>query len=224
MKYGIVFLLVAGILIYYGGLIGGWGWLLLWPALSFSIVALAYLGSGVKVFGKRRDGTIAWYSLVGLLPYFLFVWAVWHLLRLVRSEPSCHEIRPGLYVGRRPFAHELPPQIEVIVDLTAEFPEPAAVRSGRRYLCLPTLDALVPSDSDFRNLLEEILPISQPMYIHCAEGHGRSGTLAAAILVLEGLAQDVDEAITKLQAVRPGIGLRKEQKALVTRVCGDRAR
>ncbi len=71
MKYGIVFLLVAGILTYYGGLIGGWGWLLLWPALSFSIVALAYLGSGVKVFGKRRDGTIAWYSLARIMHRFL---------------------------------------------------------------------------------------------------------------------------------------------------------
>jgi len=67
VKYGILFLIVSGVFAYYGYLIGGWGWLLWWPALSFSTVACGYLGLGAKIFGKRTDGTIAWH----VFPYLL---------------------------------------------------------------------------------------------------------------------------------------------------------
>ncbi len=67
VKYGILFLIVSRVFAYYGYLIGGWGWLLWWPALSFSTVACGYLGLGAKIFGKRTDGTIAWH----VFPYLL---------------------------------------------------------------------------------------------------------------------------------------------------------
>lgn len=221
MKYGILFLIVGAIFAYYGFHTGGWGWLLLWPALSFLIVACGYLGLGAKVFGKRRNGTIAWYAFVYLAPYLVYTWAVWHLSRILSTEDCYNEISPGLYIGRRALAHELPPDIEAVVDLTAEFPEPADVRTGRRYLCLPTLDASVPTDGRFKALLETVIRISEPTYIHCAEGHGRSGTLAAAVLLCKGLATDVDEATIRLQQVRPRVRLKARQKALVSRVCFD---
>src|SRR5947209_17823719 len=59
-------------------------------------------------------------------------------------EPCCPEVVPGIWVGRRAYARELPPDITLVVDLTAEFPEPRAVRAGRSYVCLPTLDATAP--------------------------------------------------------------------------------
>lgn len=220
MKYGTLFLGLGGILAFYGYLNGGWGWLLLWPAGSFSIVACGYFGLGARVFGKRSDGTIAWYGLVFLLPYLIYTWAIWHLSRIIIKEDCYNEISPGLYVGRRALPHELSPHIQAIVDLTAEFLEPAGVRAGRQYLCLPTLDGSVPADVGFKHLLETVMRISEPTYIHCAQGHGRSGTLAAAVLLHKGLARDVEEAITKLQKARPGIRLSKPQKALVGRVCG----
>jgi protein-tyrosine phosphatase len=221
VKYGILFLIVSGVFAYYGYLIGGWGWLLWWPALSFLIVACGYLGLGAKIFGKRTNGTIAWYVFPYLLPYLLYTWAIWHLSRILRREDCYNEISPGIYVGRRVLGYELPRDVKAIVDLTAEFPEPAGVRVGRQYLCLPTLDAEVPTDGKFKALLETVMRISEPMYIHCAEGHGRSGTLAAAVLLLKGLAKEVEEAVIKLQAMRPGIRLKDAQKALVSRVCPD---
>ena len=36
--YLVTFLSVAGILVFYAYHIGGWGWLLVWPALSFTLV------------------------------------------------------------------------------------------------------------------------------------------------------------------------------------------
>ncbi len=221
VKFGILFLIVSGVFAYYGYLIGGWGWLLWWPALSFLTVACGYLGLEAKIFGKRTDGTIAWHVLPYLLPYLLYTWAIWHLSRILRREDCYNEISPGIYIGRRVLAYELPQHVKAIVDLTAEFPEPAGVRIGRQYLCLPTLDAGVPTDSEFKALLDTVMRISEPMYIHCAEGHGRSGTLAAAVLLLKGLAKDVEEAVIKLQAMRPAIRLKEKQKALVRRVCPD---
>jgi len=38
-------------------------------------VGLAYLRLGPGVFGKKADGTMAWYSFVPLLPYLLAAWA-----------------------------------------------------------------------------------------------------------------------------------------------------
>ena len=95
MKYGFLFLLLGGLLAYYGILLGRWGWLLLWPALSFCIVASGYLGLGARVFSKRTDGTIAWFTLVVLFPYFLYAWTIWHCSRLLRSEDCYNEIYPG---------------------------------------------------------------------------------------------------------------------------------
>ena len=223
MKYGILFLMMGGLLAYYGVFLGGLGWLLLWPALSFCIVAAGYLGLGARVFGKRTDGTIAWFTLVVLLPYFLYAWTIWHLSRLLRREDCYNEICPGLYVGRRAFAGELPKDVRAVVDWTAEFAEPREVRDGRRYLCLPTLDASVPPETEFREFVQAILSESGPTYVHCAEGHGRSGMVAAALLVSKGLATDVEDAVAQLRKARPGIRLNDRQAALVARVSSNPA-
>jgi protein-tyrosine phosphatase len=218
MKYGILFLLLGGLLGYYGVLLGGWGWFLFWPAASFSVVALGYLGLGARVFGKRADGTIAGFTLLVLFPYFLYTWTTWHLSRLLRNEDCYNEVSPGLYVGRRALAGELPTDVRAVADLTAEFPEPREVREGRHYMCLPTLDASVADGAEFRELVEEVLRAPGPVYVHCAEGHGRSGTVAAAVLLTKGLASDVEDAVAQLRKARPGVRLNGQQLALVTDV------
>jgi hypothetical protein len=38
---------------------------------------------GPGVFGKKADGTMAWYSVLLLLPYLLAAWIIWHLARIV---------------------------------------------------------------------------------------------------------------------------------------------
>ena len=57
-----------------GGL-GGWAWLLLWPALALLAVAGAYAGWGVAVFQKQH-GQLSWAARVVLLPYRLGAWGV----------------------------------------------------------------------------------------------------------------------------------------------------
>jgi protein-tyrosine phosphatase len=218
VSYGLLFAALAALL-GYAALSGGVGSLLLWPALSFALVAAAYLGLGARVFGKRRDGTLAWECVAGLLPYLLFTWAVWHLSRWVRREPPFHRIAPGLLAGRRLLPREMPAEVRTVVDLTAEFAEPRAVRGTGSYLCLPMLDASVPTDGELRELLDRIGRSPEPVYVHCAEGHGRTGLVAAALLVRKGLANDAEEALAALRGIRPGVDLKPAQRALLERVC-----
>jgi protein-tyrosine phosphatase len=192
-------------------LLGGWAWLLAWPALSFALVAAAYAGLGARVFGKRSDGTIAPLHRLALLPFHGLVAAVWHGLRLTRSEPAWCELVPGLRIGRRLLARELPPDTDLVVDLTAEFSEPAGVRQAAAYRSLPTLDAGLANLAEFRALAKEVAASTKNIFIHCALGHGRTGTFAAAVLILRGLAPDPAAALVLLQRVRPGIRLKPAQ-------------
>jgi protein-tyrosine phosphatase len=219
MKYGLLFLLLGVVLLMQSALVGGLWWLLLWPGLSFAIVGLAYLAIGPRVFGKRTDGTMAWWAVLLLLPYLLLTWFVWHAVRMISKEPCYNEVVPGLFVGRRPLAGELPPNVALVVDLTAEFPAVRSIKDERVYVAFPTLDASTADESAFRQLVERITQCSDPVYIHCAQGHGRTGTLAAAVLVARGYCANIDEAVSTLQRARPRLDLSRRQLEYLKRVC-----
>jgi protein-tyrosine phosphatase len=185
-------------------------------------VAAAYQWIGPKVFGKRPDGTLAWWSVVALLPFLLFTWLLWRLQRRFSGSDCCNEVAPGIWLGRRAYGWELPAGISLVVDLTAEFPEPKDVRAGRSYRCLPTLDTRAPEERAFQQLVEEIVAWPGSVYIHCAAGHGRSATVAAAALIARGLAQEVTQAEHLLKQARPGVSLNSVQRGLLERVMGKR--
>jgi protein-tyrosine phosphatase len=218
MKYVIVFSLFALYLLALAVLLGGLGWLLLWPAVSFLLLAAAYAGLGPRIYGKRPDGRLAWWAVLLLLPFLLLTWGLWHLARLFSKEACAHEVAPGLWVGRRPFAHELPPDVGLVVDLTAEFIVARGVTTGRSYLCLPTLDALAPDEGAVRELVAAVAGSTTAVYIHCAAGHGRSAMVAAAVLLARGLAADAKEAEALLRKARPGIRLTPSQRQLLERL------
>jgi protein-tyrosine phosphatase len=218
MKYAIVFGLLGVYLVGLAAVVGGWVWLVVWPGASLLLVAAAFAGLGPQVFGKRADGTVAWWALLALFPYLLLTWLLWQLLRLTSQEPRCHEVVPGIWVGRRVYGTELPADISLVVDLTAEFPEPRAVRAGRSYVCLPTLDTTAPNAAALRAVVQRIDEHRGNVYIHCASGHGRAATVAAALLLARGLAADVRQAEALLRSVRPGVRLKRVQRAVLERV------
>lgn len=195
------------------------GWLLGWSGVSFAAAGLGYGRLGPRVFGKQADGRMAWPNVALLLPFLLLTWGLWHLQRRLGREAGCHEIAPGLWLGRRPFPADLPPDVTLIIDLTAEFPAARGVAQGRDYVCLPTLDTGVPEPQALRQVVEQAAAHEGGIYVHCALGHGRSAMAVMAILLVKGLAKDVSSAEALVKAARPGIALSRTQRALLEHLC-----
>jgi protein-tyrosine phosphatase len=216
--FGVTFFFLGMLLAVYAAFRGGYWLWLLWPAVSLLAAGIAYLWLGPALFGKTPLGTRRWTSRVLLMPYCGANWCGWRLLRFVVKEDAWNEAAPQLYIGRRAYVHELPPDVGLIVDLTAEFIEPVTVRTGRTYRSFPILDAHVPHrDEDVLALVQELASSNEAVYIHCAEGHGRAAMIVALVLVAKGSAKDADAAIAHLKAVRPRIKLRPHQKAALER-------
>jgi len=188
--------------------------LLAWPALSFALVGLGYAGLGARPFLKGPEGRHHPIATVVLAPYMAIAWLVLLMLRL-RDEDPHHEVRPKLYVGRRPLRKsELPSDVSLIVDLTSEFP--GLRPKGVEYICLPTLDGSAPHDvAAVRELVAKIRSHPGAVYVHCAAGHGRSVAIVASVLVAEGRAKTMEEALALIRRVRPAVGLSRSQRALV---------
>jgi protein-tyrosine phosphatase len=217
MAYAVFFLALGAYCLTHALLADGLVWLWLWLGVSFGLVGSAYLGLGPRMLGKRSDGRIAWWAVLFFLPYLLPTWLVWHILRFSSREDCCNEIAPRLWLGRRPLAHELRPGTDLIVDLTSEFTAPVRSADGRTYRCVPVLDGSVPMDAVFRQIAEEIAAWPGQVYIHCAMGHGRSATVAAAVLLLRGIAADPRESVALLRKARPGVGLGRVQRRMLDR-------
>jgi protein-tyrosine phosphatase len=186
-------------------------WILLWPAVVLVAVAIVYLAQAPRAFGKRPGGTLAWWAWLAWAPIFGYMRLLHELARSLTDEPVGNEVAPGVWVGRRPRRHELPAGIAIVVDLCAELPEAPGVAAGHRYLAIPTLDATAPSPGDIVRAVDAVLAAPGAAFIHCAFGHGRSATIAAAVLVRRGDAT-LDDVERMLRAARPRIGLNAHQR------------
>lgn len=215
---GLAFLGIAAALALVTSLVGGRSWVLVWPATSLLVVGLGYVGLGAVVTGKRATGTFTWHAALLLMPYLAAAELAWYAVRVLGQEEPWQEVSRGLFLGRRVQHWELPARIGLVLDMTAEFVEPEEVRSGRRYLCVPTLDGAAPNVDKLARALAEALAFQGNVYVHCAAGYGRSATAMAVLLVARGLASDVDRAIEVMRAVRPGVRLRTTQRRTALRV------
>ena len=213
MKYGVLFSTLSLLLAYVAFTSGGWLLLLVWPAMSFGVIGLAYLAVGHRDFGKHPDGSMTFASVAILLPYLFYLWTVWHIIRLVSREPAYNTLVDGVLIGRRLLAAELPAGTQTVVDLTSEFPEPSALRSVSNYVAAPMLDASALPPQSLADLASQIATAETPLYIHCAQGHGRTGLVAALFLLAHGDADSPDTAIEMVKSTRPLVGLNGVQRA-----------
>src|SRR5262245_26690411 len=201
-------------------LVATFAWVPVWAAAAQLIVAYAYFTNRTAVFGKAQDGTLAPLSVLALLPHLLQVWGFFALkLAGLRREPCHHRVAPDIVLGRKPRAHELPDDCDLVVDLTAEFAADPVIVATRRYRSLPILNRHVPSDAEFKALLDELERFQGTLYVHCGAGRGRSAMVVAALLVLRGAAADALDAERQLRALRPGVRLHAAQRAAVDRCC-----
>jgi len=196
---------------------GGWWTLLAWSGGAFSIASVAHLATAPGLLGKRPDGRMKTLGLLALIPYLLVTWGRWHVeWRLLRERPW-DEVAPGLFLGRWPGAGGLPAGVGLVVDMTAELPRPACVSRAGEYVCLPTLDTTSPDTKRFADVVQRAAASTAPVYVYCALGHGRSATLAAAVLLCREIASTASEAVARLRAVRPRVRLGAAQYRLLER-------
>jgi protein-tyrosine phosphatase len=216
VKYGITFLVLAGAWLTIAVLYGGLAWLLAWLGLSFGAVGLAYLQGSAAIFGKQASGSRRWIATLILWPYFAFTHVVYRLQNAVSREPPWHHVNERLTIGRRLDAVEYPSDVTHICDLTAEFCDPVSIRQSLTYLTFPILDAGSVAPADLLRLARELrVAEGDRMLIHCANGHGRTGMVAAVWLMVHGFATTVDEAVQMIQRARPQVKLNRRQRAAI---------
>ncbi len=187
---------------------------LAWTSLSFAVVGVGYAGAGARVFGKRGDGSMGAAAKVILLPYLLFTWAVWHLCRLTSREDAFNNIGDDLVIGRRLLPGEVPEGFDHYVDLTSEFEEPKAIREREGYRCMPIMDAGVPTRAELERAVARTA--EGRTYIHCAQGHGRTGLFAMALLHQRGQVTSAEEGLRLLRQLRPAVSLNRQQERFIT--------
>jgi hypothetical protein len=207
-RFSLFFL--GSILIAFGLVERGWAWLAVWAGVDFLILAIAHTRAAHRVFGKRRDGTLPPWSWVLFLPLLIYTTAVWHLLRLFSREPSHAVVNKQVVIGRRLLESELVGEFENYVDLTAEFVEPAAMRRLTGYRSFPILDGSAPSPEALETALSSLRP--GRTFVHCAQGHGRTGMFALAILLRSGAVRTIEEGEKMLRQVRPRVRLCRGQR------------
>lgn len=141
------------------------------------------------------------------------------------DKEDCYNwVAPGIWLGRRAYVGELPDCIDLIVDLTAEFPENQDLIQGKSYIALPILDASVPKEREFQALLDELADWQGNIYLHCAVGRGRSAIVAAALLVVRGLADNELVAEEILRKARPRVKLNRNQRYFLAKMETRRAK
>lgn len=193
------------------GLIGGWGLLLLWPAIALAVVAIAYAGADTTVFqytGQRMSVA----ALIVLAPYLVVArLSAWWLSR---KRQGCVEVIPGIWLGRVPERADMETCLpEQVLNVTAEMhPINWHKTSVRR---VPMLDLVAPQLSQLKKAvteLSEMLRAEQTVLVHCALGLSRSALVIAGWLLYSGRVSNADEAISLLRKVRPDCVINTAQR------------
>lgn len=186
--------------------LGGWAWLLLWPAGALLLVGLAYAQASPAVFQKHA-GRLSWAARTLLAPYLLGAW--WSSRLLTRRAAAGAEVAPGIWLGRAPgradWQHRSP---AAVLDLTAELNADPLARI-RPYRSVPLLDLVAPSAAELAQAVAalEALAAHRPVLVHCALGYSRAAVVVAAWLLHRGLASTVVEALAQVRAARPRVVL-----------------
>ena len=208
-RHGYSLVALGLVLISVGVIKRSWLLLLCWLGIDFLAVGFAHIAGVHWIFGKRKDRTLPFWSWTAFLPFFAYTTIVWHLVRLVSREPKQNTVTPELVVGRRLIPSEIEGDFENYIDLTAEFSEPARIRRKRGYSSFPILDASAPEPAALIAAVRQ-LPRGRT-FIHCAQGHGRTGLFALAVLLRNGIAHNVADGLRILQHARPKIILNRTQ-------------
>jgi len=146
-----------------------------------------------------------------------------------KNDRSFDKVAPRIVLGRLlwqvPKVANTPP-INMVIDLTAEWSEPLKLRSVKRYLSVPVVDTTVPTVEQVAETVQQALmfledPNAGSIYIHCANGYGRSALVAAAVLLYNGSCNSPTCAKEWLLRARPVVSLGARKLNLLQDVMDD---
>lgn len=210
MKLIIANLLVGASLIYLGLSAGGFGFIASWLGLDFFLTGLGYAGIGARIYGKNDAGRYPIWAVILYFPFFLYTLVAWHLVQSLIKENAYDWITADIVIGRRLSGKESPAGVENYVDLTAEFYEPKSVSKNSNYISLPILDGHVPDIDELNSALDKLS--TGVTYIHCGQGHGRTGLFTALLLAKRCEVTTPEEALILMRKKRPKLSLTSRQK------------
>lgn len=110
-------------------------------------------------------------------------------------------------------------EIDVVVDLRAESVGCVAKADGLQWVNVPLGDNSPTAEAElYRRAIDEVVgayKAGKKVMFHCALGQGRTGTVAAGVLLELGHAVSVSQAAERARLIRPMIKLQPVQaKAL----------
>jgi protein-tyrosine phosphatase len=213
------YLFGAGLLSAAALALGGWALALVWPALGLAMAAGAYFGWTAELF-RKENGRLPLSSRCLLAPLLLGHWL--SLRHYQRRTDAWNEVVPGLWMGRRLNEREARQAVRLgvtaVLDLTAEFSEPAAFRTVS-YLNLPVPDLTAPGPEALRAAVAFIQRERDrgTVYVHCKIGYSRSAAVVGAYLRAAGIAPDPAGAIALMRRARPSLVVRPEAGTAIAR-------
>lgn len=173
--------------------LGGYGFILLWPATAVLLVALIYLADSPGAFRNPLLRIVA-------APYIAAAWlnSRWW----TRGEPSAQEIADGVWLGRAPghFAGAS------IVNVAAEL----RIRThGAACTNVPMLDRVKPAAHQLEQAVAAIegFAARRPTLVCCALGYSRSAWAVASWLVATNRAASLEDAVAVIRNRRPRVVL-----------------
>jgi hypothetical protein len=185
-------------------------------ALTFVLVGCVYALGRPRMFGKTPAGKQSLISWLAFGLFFLLSRLTLSLYRRVNhNQPPLAQVTTGLWFGRRLNAKEakrVPVEFAGVLDLAGEFPR--APVNAKAYRSLPLLDGMPVSEGDLRTALtwlEETMERG-PVLVHCALGHGRTGSVVLVWLLSRGQISTLEEGIARLKELRSGFGISAAQR------------
>ena len=189
-----------------------WGYLLLWPALSLSLVSAAYFALGPGIFRKQQSRLP---FTTGLLLWPVLLAQRLSLLYYSKQTNAWNTLTENIWIGRQLTNSEAQQAVDqgvsAVLDLSGEFSE-AKPFCSLAHLSLPVMDLTAPTPKQLDEAIDFIHQKSANgiVYIHCKAGYSRTAAIAGAYLLSSGQVPTVEQAVAQLRAVRPSIIIRPE--------------
>lgn len=106
--------------------------------------------------------------------------------------------------------------IDLVVDLREESTGCAASNTNLAWKKIPLGDnAAQPQDALFKDAIQAVVSAyrdGKKVAFHCGGGKGRTGAVAAGVLLELGLCSTLDEAEAKAKAIRPIVNIKPDQR------------